>query len=266
VPLWWRGEVIGVNVAFAGRPRRFTATEVDDFELLTQSVAAAVVKAGSAVPSLAGLLRAHGRVVAGDTGVQTVVTEVGAVRPVPEEVATAAADLVALVRRAATLRTGPARPTGPARLHVAVLHRPQGLRLLVQDEATDTDAASADPLGLGTRTWDELLAVTGAVRGGEVGVEHVAGWGTLLRADFPTAGAGGDTPVPTPLTPREHEVLRLLAGGLSDRGVAARLVISPKTVEKHVGAVLRKTGSASRTAAVMHALDRGWLADGPEQQ
>ena len=45
VPLWWRGEVIGVNVAFAGRRRRFTATEVDDFELLTQSVAAAVVKA-----------------------------------------------------------------------------------------------------------------------------------------------------------------------------------------------------------------------------
>jgi DNA-binding NarL/FixJ family response regulator len=32
-------------------------------------------------------------------------------------------------------------------------------------------------------------------------------------------------------------------------------------VEKHVGAVLRKTGTSSRTAAVVHALDQGWLAD-----
>ena len=116
VPLWWRGEVIGVNVAFAGRRRRFTTAEVDAFELLTQSVAAAVVKAGAAVPSLAGLLREHGRVVAGATGVRTVVTEVGPVRPVPDDVAAAAADLVALVRRAAALRDGPvavARRRGP---------------------------------------------------------------------------------------------------------------------------------------------------------
>jgi DNA-binding NarL/FixJ family response regulator len=59
-------------------------------------------------------------------------------------------------------------------------------------------------------------------------------------------------------------VLRLLADGLSDREVAVRLVISPKTVEKHVGAVLRKTGATSRTAAVVRALDRGWLV--PDHQ
>jgi DNA-binding CsgD family transcriptional regulator len=249
--------VIGVNVAFAGRRRRFTAAEVDALELLTQSVAAAVVTAGSAVPSLAGLLREHGRVTAGDTGVQTLVTEVGVARPVPDDVASAAADLVALVRRAAALRAT------PSRLHVAVVHRAEGLRLLVQDETTEAVARSADPLGLGTRTWNELLAVAAGGLGGEVGVEHVAGWGTLLRADFPTASATPDEP--SPLTPREHEVLRLLADGLSDREAAARLVISPKTVEKHVGAVLRKTGTASRTAAVVQALERGWLAaEGPD--
>jgi DNA-binding CsgD family transcriptional regulator len=248
VPLWWRGEVIGVNVAFAGRRRRFTTAEVDAFELLTQSVAAAVVKAGSAVPSLAGLLREHDRVVA---GVQTVVTEVGPVRPVPDDVAAAAADLVALVRRAAALRSG------PSRLHVAVVHRPQGVRLLVQDERIDAGAPDADPLGLGTRTWNELLAVTGGGVGGEVGVEHVAGWGTLLRADFPHRPPAS----PVPLTRRESEALRLLADGLSDREIATRLGISPKTVEKHVGAVLRKTGTSSRTAAVVNALDQGWLTD-----
>jgi DNA-binding NarL/FixJ family response regulator len=64
-----------------------------------------------------------------------------------------------------------------------------------------------------------------------------------------------------PLTRRESEALRLLADGLSDREIATRLGISPKTVEKHVGAVLRKTGTSSRTAAVVNALDQGWLTD-----
>jgi len=137
VPLWWRGEVIGVNVAFAGRRRRFTAAEVDAFELLTQSVAPAVVNARAVVPS----------------------------------------------------------PTG--------LHRPRPS---------------------GTR---------------------------------PAAG-------PASLTRRETDVLALLVGGLSDREIAARLGISPKTVEKHVGAVLRKTGTAGRTAAVVHALERGWLSGTPD--
>jgi DNA-binding NarL/FixJ family response regulator len=54
-------------------------------------------------------------------------------------------------------------------------------------------------------------------------------------------------------------VLGLVAHGLTDREVAVRLVISPKTVEKHVGAVLRKTDAHSRTAAVVQAMDRGWL-------
>ncbi len=255
VPLWWRGEVIGVNVAFAGHRRMFTTAEIDAFELLTQSVAAAVVKAGSVVPSLAGVLREYDRLIGPEIGVQTLVTEVGQPRPVPDEVASAAADLVALAGRAASLRGR------PARLHVAVVHRGSGLRLLVQDEATESMPASHDPLGLGTSTWNELLAITGGGLGGQVGVEHVAGWGTLLAADFPIGPA--IEPAPSPLTPREREVLELLAGGLTDREVAARLVISRKTVEKHVGAVLRKTEAPSRTAAVVHALDRGWLPEQP---
>jgi DNA-binding NarL/FixJ family response regulator len=57
-------------------------------------------------------------------------------------------------------------------------------------------------------------------------------------------------------------VLALLAAGASDREVAAALVISPKTVEKHVAAVLRKSGAPSRTAAVVRALGGGWLGEG----
>ncbi|GAA1899175.1 GAF domain-containing protein [Asanoa iriomotensis] len=51
---------------------------------------------------------------------------------------------------------------------------------------------------------------------------------------------------PAKLTPREMEVYALLCQGLSDKMIAARLTIAVKTVEKHVGAVLRKTGARAR--------------------
>jgi len=125
----------------------------------------------------------------------------------------------------------------------------------------------------GERRWQELVDSAG----GGVSVEHVAGWGTLVRADLPyeqpqhrpthgstprsTGSGSAQHPDPTasPFTPREQQVAGLLADGLSDRSVAKALMISPKTVEKHVGALLRKTGTNSRTAAVMRALERGWL-------
>src|SRR6478752_6911942 len=47
VPIWWLGEVIGANVVFAGGRSQFTATEVDELELLTQVSAAGIVRAGA---------------------------------------------------------------------------------------------------------------------------------------------------------------------------------------------------------------------------
>ncbi len=64
-----------------------------------------------------------------------------------------------------------------------------------------------------------------------------------------------------PFTPREDEVLGLLRTGCTDREVAACLVISPKTVKKHVAAILRKTATGNRTAAVLTAMDNGWMGD-----
>jgi DNA-binding NarL/FixJ family response regulator len=99
---------------------------------------------------------------------------------------------------------------------------------------------------------------------GAVAIEEVPGWGTLVQAHLPYAAPASAVPPPdgksaSPLTRRESEVLALLARGLTDREISASLVLSPKTVEKHVGAVLRKTGTSSRTAAVVTALERGWV-------
>ena len=55
------------------------------------------------------------------------------------------------------------------------------------------------------------------------------------------------------LTAREREILRLLAEGLSNPQIAERLVISPKTAEHHVGAILRKLQLTSRSEAAVYA-------------
>jgi DNA-binding NarL/FixJ family response regulator len=63
---------------------------------------------------------------------------------------------------------------------------------------------------------------------------------------------GGDT-----LTDRELDVLRLLAKGLTNREIGARLLIAEKTVKIHVSRVLDKLGVADRTQAAMAAVQRG---------
>jgi DNA-binding NarL/FixJ family response regulator len=62
------------------------------------------------------------------------------------------------------------------------------------------------------------------------------------------------------LTMRETEVLRLMAGGQSNRQIAARLGISEHTAKFHVSSVLAKLGAASRTEAVTIGITRGLVA------
>ncbi|HEX6288940.1 MAG TPA: tetratricopeptide repeat protein [Herpetosiphonaceae bacterium] len=60
----------------------------------------------------------------------------------------------------------------------------------------------------------------------------------------------------TELTVREREVLQLVASGLTDAEVAARLCVSPRTINSHLRSIYSKLGVSSRTAAARLALDR----------
>ena len=64
----------------------------------------------------------------------------------------------------------------------------------------------------------------------------------------------------TELTSREREVLGLVAEGMRNRDIAERLVLSVRTVDHHVAAILRKLCAPSRVAAVVEARRQGLLA------
>jgi HD-GYP domain-containing protein (c-di-GMP phosphodiesterase class II) len=66
---------------------------------------------------------------------------------------------------------------------------------------------------------------------------------------------------PAGLTPREVEVLRLLARGLSNKEIAARLVISPKTVANHIEHIYAKIDASTRTTASLFAMRHGLLPE-----
>ncbi|MEV6400417.1 response regulator transcription factor [Streptomyces sp. NPDC051907] len=72
-------------------------------------------------------------------------------------------------------------------------------------------------------------------------------------------------PAPAPpwvarLTEREAEVLRLIATGLTNAEIAARMGVGPATTKTHVAAVLAKTGARDRTQAVIAAYESGFVA------
>lgn len=120
-----------------------------------------------------------------------------------------------------------------------------------EDQAGEALAAGARAILMRDRIEERLLpAVTAAVAGLVTLDEGLAE--SVLRPRSANA-----PPLAEPLTPREVEVLQLLAEGLTNRRIGERLRISEHTAKFHVNAILGKLGAQSRSEAVAQAARLG---------
>jgi DNA-binding NarL/FixJ family response regulator len=81
----------------------------------------------------------------------------------------------------------------------------------------------------------------------------------FAEALLPTPSLEALLPPLEDLTPRENDVLQLLAEGLANKAIARRLDISEHTVKFHVNAIMSKLGASSRTQAVVRATRAGLI-------
>jgi DNA-binding NarL/FixJ family response regulator len=109
---------------------------------------------------------------------------------------------------------------------------------------------------LKTATAEELLVGIRAVARGENYLQPSLGV-ALARADARASSAGGD--VWGRLSPREEEVLRLIALGFTTREIAERAHVSQRTVEAQRARIMQKLGRPTRAGLVRHALEAGLL-------
>lgn len=110
----------------------------------------------------------------------------------------------------------------------------------------------------------DLIAAIRKVAAGEAWIDPpVAGRiiATLAQSPAP-GGPSSQLQLVERLTPREREVLKLMAHGLSNTEIKNRLVISDATVKTHVARIIMKTGSRDRTQAVVLAYQSGLVTPG----
>lgn len=107
----------------------------------------------------------------------------------------------------------------------------------------------------------EIVAAVGAAASGLVTIttELFMTLRTAATVAAQTRAARADAAREAPLTPRELEVLRMIADGLGNKQIAARLAISEHTVKFHVGSVFAKTRASTRAEAVMIGARRGMI-------
>ncbi len=134
-----------------------------------------------------------------------------------------------------------------------------GIKVLVLTSFAADDkvfpAVKAGALGylLKDSSPDQLLEAIRQVFRGEPSLEPSIARKVLQELSHPAKGA----PTTDPLTERELDVLRLIAQGMSNKEIAAKIFVAEWTVRSHVSNILGKLHLASRTQAALYALRSG---------
>lgn len=188
------------------------------------------------------------------------------------EVVATADGVGAAVRRAAAVRPDVVLmdmqlPDGSgARATAEVLAASPESRVLVlsaSDERDDVlEAVKAGATGylVKSASRDEMIAGVVATAAGQA--VFTPGLAGLVLGEFRRMSSGGGDPEKPVLSPRETEVLRYVAKGMTAKQIAAKLFLSHRTVENHVQASLRKLQLANRVELARYAIEHG-LDDEP---
>ncbi|HEY5783872.1 MAG TPA: response regulator transcription factor [Microlunatus sp.] len=126
---------------------------------------------------------------------------------------------------------------------------------MFEDDESVFAAMRAGALGyvLKGASPDSMIRAIAAVAGGEA----IFSPGVARRAlTYLTAPRSHDLPFPQ-LTPRERDVLELIAGGMSNTAIAARFGLATSTVSNHVSSIFAKLQVATRAEAIVRARDAG---------
>jgi DNA-binding NarL/FixJ family response regulator len=133
--------------------------------------------------------------------------------------------------------------------------RPRAIALTTYaDDASVLGALRAGARGYLTKDAgaDEIRAAMEAVARGEAALDPAVQHHVVAALATPSAA-----PLPDDLTPREAEVLGLIAEGLTNAEIAERLVVSAATVKSHVNHIFAKIGARDRAQAVVYAYANG---------
>lgn len=139
----------------------------------------------------------------------------------------------------------------------AIVEGPRvGLAARFAEAMRDADAAELAAVSEEFERMGDVVAAVDAAAHAAVAYRHQdrrgSAFGCSTRADALAEQCGANTPAlrqatePLPLTDREREIAMLIGEGSSNREIAARLTLSPRTVENHIFKAMAKTGTASR--------------------
>jgi len=170
----------------------------------------------------------------------------------------AAAELEAI---AAAIDTEPLRATAARARGLALAPRdPDGARRSLEDAAAQFEHASMPfEAAHAQRALARVFADAGLAAAARAASGEAAAILARLGAVGPAPETGVGSMPGSPLTPRELEILKLVADGLADKEMAERLHLSSHTIHRHVSNILTKLGLPSRAAAVAHAARLGLL-------
>ena len=148
--------------------------------------------------------------------------------------------------------------------------RDPGMKVLMLTTYAD-DRSVIDALRAGARGYltkdagaEEILRALHQVTSGQAAIDpavqhHLLDALTAGPSIAPAAPASPAPHLPDGLTPRESEVLALIARGLSNAEIAGRLVVSETTVKSHINHLFAKTGVRDRAQAVAYAYQHGFI-------